>query len=96
MDGLVSLLWSLIKRKREGERKENMLLIREAGEGLTATQSIEWRRRRVDFSGVKKRMRERQREEGGEQGDGPLRSLYCGCRPPLPGNGAELRCQVAR
>lgn len=64
MDGLVSLLWSLIKRKREGERKENMLLIREAGEGLTATQSIEWRRRRADFSGVKKRMRERQREEG--------------------------------
>lgn len=41
-----------------------MLLIREAGEGLTATQSIEWRRRRADFSGVKKRMRERQREEG--------------------------------
>lgn len=40
-----------------------MVLIREADEGLTATQSTEWRRR-ADFSGVKKRMRERQREEG--------------------------------
>ena len=33
--------------------------------------------------------RDRGRRDEREQGDGPLRSLYYGCRPPLPGDGAE-------
>lgn len=32
---------------------------------------------------------EKEWKDGWEQGDGTIRSLYYGCRPPLPGNGAE-------
>lgn len=56
-----------MKRKLKGKEKEyvaNPISAREADQGLTASQSIEWRRRRADFSGVKKRMKERQKEEG--------------------------------